>query len=70
MYFCSLKINFVFTISADPDEMPHDAAFHLVALFAKGPVRGSSLQRANKQFSFRPALCYTNPNTSLNNQHG
>ena len=27
--FLSMKIYFVFANSADPDEMPHDAAFHL-----------------------------------------
>ena len=26
--FLSLKIDFVLANSADPDEMPHDAAFH------------------------------------------
>ena len=27
--FLSLNIDFVFVNSADPDEMPHEAAFHL-----------------------------------------
>ena len=27
--FLTLKIDFVLAISADPDEMPHNASFHL-----------------------------------------
>ena len=38
-YF-SLKIIFVSADGADPDEMPHYAAFHLGSLFAKVPIMG------------------------------
>ena len=29
MYFCPLKVVFIWANSADPDEMLHNAAFHL-----------------------------------------
>ena len=39
--FLSLAINFPLTNSVDPDEMSHNAAFHLgLQLFAKVPVKG------------------------------
>ena len=34
----SLKIDFISAKSADPDEMPHDAAFIRSSLIAKVPV--------------------------------
>ena len=38
---CSLKIDFVLANSADPDEMPHHAAFHLgLRCLPKYPFRG------------------------------
>ena len=39
--FSSLKIDFVLANSADPDEMPHNAAFHLgLRCFSKCSLRG------------------------------
>ena len=39
--FLSMKIYFDFANSADPDEMPHDAAFHLdIHCLSKYPFRG------------------------------
>ena len=55
--FLSLKINFVLANSADPDEMPHSAAFHLAnnsissgsSLFVNFTYLGvSSLQRVKR----------------------
>ena len=40
-YHISLNIDFVLTTSADPDEMPHDAAFHQgLHCLPKYPFRG------------------------------
>ena len=42
----SLKIDFVFANSANPDEMPHYAAFHLgLHCLPKHPIRITDLQR-------------------------
>ena len=42
--FLSMKIYCVFANSADPDEMPHDAAFHLdLHCLSKYPFRVSGL---------------------------
>ena len=29
LYFCPLKVVFIWANNADPDEMPHNVAFHL-----------------------------------------
>ena len=46
--FLSLKMDFVLANSADPDEMLHDAAFHLVFTVSQHIHLGASgLQRVN-----------------------
>ena len=38
--FVSPQVDFILANTAYPDEMPHYAAFHLGALFARLPVMG------------------------------
>ena len=46
--FLSLKIDFVFASSTDPDEMPHYTAFHLALhCLLKYPFRGLQSTKIN-----------------------
>ena len=61
--FVSLQIIFFLANTAYPDEMPHFAAFHLGALFAKVPVLGW-VNRTEKCMSYScPGLT---PASSMN----
>ena len=51
--FHSLKIDFVFANSADPDEMPHYAAFHLgIHCLSSTHLRVSGLHRVTQLFQY------------------
>ena len=67
--FLSLKINFGLAYSADPDEMPHYAAFHLGLQFLqKKTFRGfqytkvlSTFQTSGRVLDSRPKGCEFEP---------
>ena len=47
MYFCPLKIVFIFANGADSDEMPHYAAFHLgLFCLSKYLFTGNQIEKA------------------------
>ena len=68
--FLSLKINFVLENSADPDEMPHYAAFHLgLHCLPKYLLRGFWSSRGKDKVRLKPAYSATETSQNIEILH-